>query len=231
MEIFFILVEPAVPENIGASARALKTMGFTKLRLVNPVDFHQGKAQWVAHGSREILEKAEIYNDFDSSINDLDFIIGTTSKRRRTNYDYYYPGHLKKLIENKQNTVNKIGIVFGREESGLSNDEIRKCDLVSTIRMVDPYPSLNLSQAVMLYAYELSDLQNIKRKVSGKGKNESLHALKKKISRILDIMEINRKVNIAPRIMERIMMLGDDDIHLIHSFCNNFLEKYDKAES
>ena len=159
MDHFFILVEPAVPENIGASARAIKTMGFNNLRMVNPCDFRDGKAQWVAHGSREILDNAGVYKDLETATADLDFIVGTTSKKRRTNQDYYYPDHLKEIISSKQKSINKLGIVFGREESGLSNEELKLCDLISTIRLSRPYPSLNLSQSVMLYAYELSQLK------------------------------------------------------------------------
>jgi len=225
MEYFFILVEPAVPENIGASARAIKTMGFAHLRLVNPCDFKEGKAQWLAHGSREILDNAGVYMDLEAATVDLDFIVGTTSKKRRTNQDYYYPDHLKEIISGKQVTVNKVGIVFGREESGLSNEELSLCDLISTIRLSSPYPSLNLSQSVMLYAYELSQLKKKPVKSQKVVEEQSLHALKDKVSRILELIEINQKINIEPRIMERLALLEDDDIHLLHSVCNSLIEK------
>ncbi len=230
MDYYFILFEPAVPENVGASARALKTMGFSKLRLVHPCDFKDGKAQWLAHGSREILEKAQVFDDFKKAIEDLDFIVGTTSKKRRTNHDYYYPDHLKQIISNKEGSIARVGIVFGREESGLTNQELSHCDLISTMRLKNPYPSLNLSQSVMLYAYELSQLNMVIRKSGKKTEENSLHSLKSKVGRVLEIIEIKQMVNIEPRIMERLMLLGDDDSHLVHSFCNNFLEKYDKED-
>ncbi|MFC2125270.1 tRNA/rRNA methyltransferase [Bacteroidota bacterium] len=228
MDYYFILVDPAVPENVGASARAIKTMGFANLRLINPCEYKEGKAQWVAHGSKEILENAEVFNCFDDAIKDLDFIVGTTSKKRRTNQDYYYPDHLKEVISNKVGSIAKVGIVFGREESGLSNEELKQCDLISSIRLIEPYPSLNLSQSVMLYAYELSQLKTKASRSRKTVEREGLHALKDKVTRILDIIEINQKINIEPRIMERLMMMGDDDIHLVHSICNSILEKHDK---
>ncbi|MCK5368925.1 MAG: hypothetical protein KAQ62_10245, partial [Cyclobacteriaceae bacterium] len=125
MEISFVLVEPAVPENIGAAARALKTMGFSDLRLVNPTDHLADPAKWLAHGSQDILENATIYRDFQDAIKDLDFLIGTTAKKRSVKEDYFNPDEAKKIIEDKSDILSKVGIIFGREESGLKNEELR----------------------------------------------------------------------------------------------------------
>ncbi len=80
--VTFILVEPQLPENIGAAARALKTMGFQHLRLVRPVEHLSERALWVAHGSQELLKAAQLYDALEEAVADLDFCIGTTVRPR-----------------------------------------------------------------------------------------------------------------------------------------------------
>ena len=223
MQISFILVEPSTPENVGAVARALKTMGFSDLRLVNPCDHLSDPARWLAHASNDILEKAKVYPTFEKSVSDIDFIVGTSAKRRSVKFDYYELSKLPKLISEKGNTVHKIAVVFGREESGLTNDELKQCDLVTTVPLKTAYPSLNLAQAVMIYAYELSKLSYSEKIVEEKNK-ESFQALKEKVSKILLDNGFKEDSNIFPRFLERLNFLEENDIHLFHSFCNKILE-------
>ena len=154
----FILVEPALPENIGAAARAMKTMGFHSLRLVNPADHLCERARWVAHGSNDILDRAALFSDFDSAIADIDLLVGTTVRRRGFKRNYYPVSELISVIKNKTDFIKSVGLVFGPEKSGLTNEQLKRCDVVSTIPMKNPFPSLNLAQAVMVYAFGLSDL-------------------------------------------------------------------------
>ncbi|MDD4109792.1 MAG: tRNA/rRNA methyltransferase [Prolixibacteraceae bacterium] len=223
MQISFLLVEPAVPENVGAAARAMKTMGFVDLILVNPCDYLSGPSQWLAHGSTEILEKARVFRSLKEALSEFDLVIGTTAKRRSVKSDYYYLTELPALLEIKGNVVNKTVIVFGREESGLSNDELKLCDLVTTVPMSTAFPSLNLSQAVMLYAWELSkntDLTDQGRKYR---QDESLKELNKKVREVLLVAGFKEESAIFSRFFERINALGEDDIHLLHSLCNKLL--------
>ncbi len=101
MKIQFILIEPLYPENIGSAARAIKTMGFTDLVLVNPCDYLSKEAKWLAHGSIDILENATIYKTLEEALTDIDFVIATTSKKRKTNFNYYSPAEINTIIENK----------------------------------------------------------------------------------------------------------------------------------
>ena len=110
MSICFILVEPAVPENVGAAARAVKTMGFTDLRLVNPCDHLGTKAKMLAHASHEILENAKIFNSLADAINDLDFVIATTAKQRWVKLDIIPSNELSKFIEEKENLKKELKI-------------------------------------------------------------------------------------------------------------------------
>jgi tRNA/rRNA methyltransferase len=158
MILHFVLVEPAVPENIGAAARAIKTMGFESLILVNPSGYPNEKALWLAHGSKDILDHTEIASSLQAIMGRFDLIVGTTAKKRSVKVDYHPPGDLFKILAEKGTTVSSVALVFGREESGLTNEELSLCHIVSTIPMRAPYPSLNLAQAVMIYAYVMSPL-------------------------------------------------------------------------
>lgn len=224
MLISFILVEPAVPENIGAAARALNTMGFNDLRLVNPANHLADKAKWLAHGSISVLEKAKLFTSFEAAVADLDFIIGTTAKKRSARYDYYRPEVAKEILFSKSGVVSKAGIVFGREESGLKNHELAQCDIASSIPLKNQYPSINLAQSVMLYAYVFSELP----KEAEKHKTINLHPtplyreLKENAKSILAKINIEKDSVMYGRMMERLATANEDDVRLFLSFAKNF---------
>jgi tRNA/rRNA methyltransferase len=228
MNIAFILVEPAVPENVGAAARAIKTMGFTDLRLVNPCDYLNTKAKMLAHASHDILENAKVFSSLAEAVTDLDFVVATSAKQRWVKLDIIPSNNLLEFLNDKEDTISKIGIVFGREESGLTNDEINLCNRVSTIPLASLYPSINLAQTVMIYAYSLSSLiQN--NKINKDSINpESFKSLQQKVSEILNIAEITPEMMIYGRIHERITELNAKDIRLLHSITSKLLESINK---
>lgn len=220
----FLLIEPSTPGNVGAAARAIKTMGFDQLCLVNPCDHLSDEARWLAHGSLDILEKAEVFPNFKAAIEGLDLVIGTTAKQRSVKEDYLPLSQIKNVLKNKYQSIEKIGIVFGREDSGLRNEELKMCDLVSTIPLKTAYPSLNLAQSVMLYAYELSELEAPQKKPTFDEKN-SINVLKHKVEELLQHIDMKEDSNIYTRILERLMLLSDTDVHLLHSICNKISKK------
>lgn len=222
MDFTFILVEPAVPENIGASARALKTMGFDKLCLVNPGDFRNTEARKLAHGSFEILENAMVYDSLSEATKGCHFTIGTSAKHRRVKHDYYQITEITGLIKSKENIISNVGIVFGREERGLDNDELKACDIVSYIPMKTVYPSLNLAQAVMIYAWELSKLSFPGKTLNVSREEDEFRSLKKKVSEFLKENQIDRNQVLYNRIMERLGLLKEEDIHILHSIYKYF---------
>ena len=216
--ISFILYKPAVPGNVGASARALKTMGFQDLRLINPCDHLCDEARMLAHGSHDILESARVYGSFEDAIKDLDLILATTAKTRSARFDYYSSRELINIVENKAGSVEHIGIVFGTEESGLPNDIIQASDIAISIPMHAAYPSLNLSQSVMVMAYELSYLNaptSAGKEISKE--TRGYRELKKRTEYILERAGIPSGTPLHHRIMERVAMLKATDIPLLHS--------------
>lgn len=226
MNNVFILVNPAVPENIGASARAIKTMGFSELRLVNPCNHLSDKSLMLAHGSHEILENAKLFKSLYDAVFDIDLKVGTTARHRSVKVDYTSIDQLPGLIEQKKDFVKNVGIIFGCEESGLSNEDILLCDIISYIPLIQNYPSLNLSQAVMIYAYVLSKSNlNAKNLIFESPNTGSLQVLKKKLDNVLLMAGIDKESVIYGRIIERFMLLGNDDLNLAHSLLTRLLEK------
>jgi tRNA/rRNA methyltransferase len=225
MDLHFILVQPAVPENVGASARALKTMGFSNLRLVNTNAHRDERSRWLAHGSADVLNLARHFDTFDQAIMDLDFVIGTTAKRRSVKNDYHSPEFLVEVIRQKGASIGQVGIVFGSEESGLSNEDLRKCDMASTIPLLNPYPSLNLAQCVMLYAYVLRDLARIPGHKLAVKSAKDYPLLKDRVVNLLTEVGIPAGTNLYHRVLERVAVAGEHDLHLMLSVHKKISEK------
>ena len=174
--ISIILVEPEHPGNIGSVARAMKNMGLRKLILVSPIDYSK-ETYWLAHASEEILEEAIILKNFSEILNEVDIIFATSNRKR----DRKPPKSIREIsstILEKAGEL-RIGIVFGRENKGLFNEEINLAEDLIIIPSFTDYPSLNLSQAVMITCYELfqasfSDYQTKKRDYATVGEKEYL---------------------------------------------------------
>ena len=160
--LYFILVEPAVEGNVGASARALKTSGFKNLILINPqYDQTNPEVQWMAHRSEDILEKAQKFFSLTEAISDKRLVIATTQRKRHFKFPLYSAEEISEKIEDIAQT-HPVAIVFGRERTGLTNEELLQCHIHSTILTATLKPALNLAQSVMLYAHTFFRLQNVK---------------------------------------------------------------------
>lgn len=218
MEIIFILYKPAVPGNVGAAARALKTMGFSQLRLIEPCDHLGEEARMLAHASHEILEQAEILDTFEEATADLDLVVCTTAKSRSAKHEYHSSRELAGLLEERYAHLHKVGILFGTEESGLPNKLVLQSDLAVSVPMHTTYPSLNLGQSVMILAYELSVLNELQKPGEVLQKTgEGYGALKARTKELLDDAGIPRDSPLHHRIMERLALAGPTDIPLLLS--------------
>lgn len=222
MNIHFILVNPAVPGNIGASARAMKTMGFKQMILLDPkCDHFEDEAKWLAHASHDILESALVVDSFEKIKSNYDFLIGTSAKSRIVKNEYYCIKDLPTIIHKKEGSIKNIAILFGSEESGLPNEILKQCDLVSYIPLKTKYPSLNLSQAVMLYAYALSEISEQKEERSVPSEEQSKYKIAKELTaQFLINLDMDRNPNLFNRIFERMAMLDSDDLNLVLSILN-----------
>lgn len=225
-DICFILYKPAVPGNIGASARAMKTMGFSELRLIDPADHLGDEARMMAHASHDILENCKVYSDFEEAVSDIDFIVATTAKKKSAKVDYVTSNELGKVLSEKLPLTKKIGIIFGTEESGLPNSVLQKCNMAVSIPMAQPYPSLNLSQSVMILAYELSTIKGPEPGEEREDQSENTwQQLEERTSTILEECGIKQGTPLYHRIIERMSFMTASDARLAHSVSSKILDK------
>ncbi|MBQ13050.1 MAG: tRNA (cytosine(32)/uridine(32)-2'-O)-methyltransferase TrmJ [Gammaproteobacteria bacterium] len=152
--IKIVLVNTSHPGNIGACARAMKNMGLSELTLVNPEDFPSGVAVGRAVSSIDILDRARVVENLVDAVADCGLVIGASARSRRIPWPMLTPGQsANKVLEEQDN--NKVALVFGREDSGLSNEELQQCNFHVQIPTSEEYTSLNLAAAVMVICYEL----------------------------------------------------------------------------
>jgi TrmH family RNA methyltransferase len=154
--VTIILVEPATAGNVGSAARAMKTMGLLNLVVVNGVKFkeHQ-QATMMGHGAGDLLARAREVATWDEATDGLHWLIGTTHRKRRAQFPQVLTAReaAGKIASLSQN--HRIGLVFGREEAGLTDAELRQCQEIASVPQASDHPSLNLAQAVMIFGYEI----------------------------------------------------------------------------
>jgi TrmH family RNA methyltransferase len=150
-----LLAEPKTPGNVGAVARAMANFGLHDLRIVMGVPLDEEAYKRALHAAH-ILDRAQLYHDFESALVGLDFIVGTSGitnlNDKRHLRNPLTPARLAGRISNMEGTV---GLVFGREDHGLYNEELSRCDVVVTIPTSPEYPVMNLSHAATVLLYEL----------------------------------------------------------------------------
>ena len=153
-----ILVRPQLYENIGMAARAMDNFGLSKLSIVSPRDgWPSKKAESSAKHAHNIINKAKVYDHLEDAVSNFDLVIATSNRKRfLTKKTYYSFNTLQKKIRDFRNTA----ILFGPENSGLSNQDIRLANFLFTIPTYNANKSLNLSHAVSVMSYELFQVNN-----------------------------------------------------------------------
>jgi tRNA/rRNA methyltransferase len=150
--ISIILVAPQMGENIGACARAMKNFGLQDLRIISPRDgWPNKKAQGMSVGAIDIINSAKIFPSLSEATEDLSFLYATTGTPRDMNKNYILSRDLSQNISIKE----RIGIMFGRENNGLTNEEIAYANKILVIDTDKNFTSLNIAQAVSIICYEL----------------------------------------------------------------------------
>ena len=147
MSVRIVLVGTTHPGNIGSAARAMKTMGLERLCLVAPARFPASEANVMAAGADDVLFKARVCADVREAVADCGLVVGTTSRSRRTAWRLAEPREAAREIAIEARRAD-VAVVFGAERSGLTNDELRQCQLLVTIPTSSDYASLNLARAV-----------------------------------------------------------------------------------
>jgi tRNA (cytidine32/uridine32-2'-O)-methyltransferase len=156
--IRIVLVETSHPGNIGGAARAMKTMGLKHLWLVSPGRYPDPQAEWRAAGALDVLDAAVVVDSLDAAIADCTMVIGTSTRARRIPWPLLTAHEIGRHIR-QESPQRPLAILFGRETSGLTNDELQRCHLHLQIPANPEYPSLNVAMAVQVVCYELYQAQ------------------------------------------------------------------------
>jgi len=154
MSICIVLVGISHPGNIGSAARAMKTMGLASLRLVAPERFPATEATVMAAGADDVLARARVYADVASAVADCGLIVGATARARHLPWRVVEPRIAAREVASASGE-GSVAILFGAERTGLSNEDIERCQLLVSIPTGDAYGSLNVAMAVQVIAYEL----------------------------------------------------------------------------
>lgn len=225
MRFPIILVSPARAENIGAAARAMKTMGFNELRIVASDAHLQPATRWVAHGAGDIIDNVKIYPTLAEAVEDMDFVIATTARSRAKFHYYATPEQLVPLLREKQQWMGSMALVFGREDSGLTNDELALADILTGVPMVADYPSLNLGQAVMVYCYQLASLMQTPPVSMPDDQGKQLDALRHRVSGLLEKLNVADDNKMSDWLSQRLGLLAQRDTAMLHRLLHDIEKK------
>lgn len=154
LNLISVLASPSHPGNVGAVARSLKTMGLSSLRLVTPDDIPSDVASARASGALDVLNSAECYESFEEAIGDCRLVVGTSARLRSLAYPHVTPREIAPFLIEEANE-GRVAICFGREECGLLNEELGRCQYHIEIPSNPAYSSLNLGSAAQVMSYEL----------------------------------------------------------------------------
>ena len=150
-----ILVEPQLAENIGMTARAMANFGLSELRLVAPKNGWPKKGvREAASGATHVLDGARVYATVPDAIGDLQHVLATTARERGQMKRVLGPEPAMAGVAERIGRGERVGLMFGRERVGLTNDEVSLADAIVTFPVTEEFPSLNLAQAVLLIGYE-----------------------------------------------------------------------------
>lgn len=150
-----ILVNPQLGENIGAAARAMANFGLSELRLVDPRDgWPNPVARANAAKADHIIDTVQVFDDLPSALADMNFVFATTARQREMLKPVRGPQEAANTLRQRHENGQRVGLLFGRERSGLESVEVALADEIVTFPVNPAFASLNIAQAVLLMSYE-----------------------------------------------------------------------------
>ena len=235
-QVKIILVETTNSGNIGSALRAMKTMNFSQLCLVSPKDFPSDAVETMAANAKDLINNIEVVDSLDEALKNINFVVGTSSRMRKVPWPNETLQNASPNIIKEANKKSKIAILFGREDRGLTNEELQRCNLHLHIPANIDYPVLNLSMAVQVVCYQLYVDEIINRKPNKSEywdvpTAESNH-VKRLINHFIDVseqLEVFNKGNprqIGARIKRMFTRIGLDEMEV--NFMRGFLAAVEK---
>ena len=225
-----VLTQPSHPGNIGATARAMKTMGLDALYLVNPRHFPHAEADARATGALDVLRQAQVCASLSEALRDCVLAVATSSRQRELRHEMIDARDVAQVVVNTA-ASHPVALVFGNETSGLSNEEAGLCNLWAHVPTNPDYASLNLAAAVQIFAYELR-MAAIKGEVRGAPEflpatNEQVEQLYRHFEQtmiatgFLDPANPKRLLPRLRRLLAR-ARLESDEVNILRGFLNTF---------
>jgi TrmH family RNA methyltransferase len=198
-----VLHEPQDVVNMATTARAMMNFGLRRLRLVNPADWDERRVLGIAHAADPVVKRVEIVDSLDDALADTVHVAGTSARRRTAAFFWQHPKEaVPELLALAHAGEGPVALLFGREDRGLENPELDRCDRVLTVPTDEAFASLNLAQAVLLIAHELwmagpggeADLPTW-RKAADPATHDQLQEMFGDIERTLGTIEFFKKKN------------------------------------
>ena len=237
----FILVRPQMGENIGSAARAMLNFGIDNLRIVNPRDgWPNPKAKALASGAGSVLDSALIFDSVQEACQDMHYVFASSARERKLDKKEISLGESISECKNLLDKGLNVGFLFGPEQSGLSNEDIAFADKIVFLNTSNVCTSINLSQCVMLFAYEW--FQGIKSESSlSRTKNIYSSASKEEIDQLMKrlILNLDAKGYFWPQDKEKSLKLylhnlfsklplNSSDIRFLHGLIRALSEERKK---
>ena len=207
----FILVKTQLGENIGSCARSMKNFGFSKLHIVSPkINFPNHKAKATSVGAYDIINKAKVFDNVEKAIEPFNLVIALSARRRDINKKHISLQNFKNIIKKRQNL--NVGLMFGPEASGLSNQDLSFSNYIMQIPTSTKFKSLNLSHSLTIISYEIFKMMN-----ENKTKNNNLNlkmSSKAKITKVLRhlVFLLEKKDFFTPKEKKQSMLLNINNL-------------------
>jgi len=234
-QVKIILIETTNSGNIGSALRAMKTMDFSELVLVNPKNFPSDEALAMSANASDLLDSVKVVTSLDEALEDTNFVVATSSRMRRV------PWPCESLEEAspkiiKHSETSKIAIMFGREDRGLTNDELQRSNLHLSIPANPEYPVLNLAMSVQVVCYQLYLDKMLQTQASQAhlwdvpmAKSNHINNLISHFIKVAEQLEVYNKGNprqIGARIKRLFTRVGLDEMEV--NFLRGFLSAIEK---
>ena len=235
-QVKIILIETSNSGNIGSTLRAMKTMGFGNLCLVNPKKFPSEEVTALAANASDLIDTVQVVNSLDEALDGCNLVVGTSSRDRKVPWPNESIISASPKIIAEADKDNTVAILFGREDRGLTNDELQRCNLHVRIPANEDYPVLNVAMSVQVICYQLL----IDKTLRSEGKKnihwdvplaEANHVnrLIKHFTEVAEKLEVFNKGNprqIGARIKRLFTRIGLDEMEV--NFMRGFLSAIEK---
>jgi len=235
-QVKIILIETSNSGNIGSTLRAMKTMGFGNLCLVSPKKFPSEEVTALAANAGDLIDTVQVVNTLEEALDGCNLIVGTSSRDRKVPWPNESIISASPKIIAEANKNNTVAILFGREDRGLTNDELQRCNLHVHIPANEDYPVLNVAMSVQVVCYELL----VSRAIDSKIKNNQhwdvplaeanhVNRLIEHFTDVAEKLEVFNKGNprqIGARIKRLFTRIGLDEMEV--NFMRGFLAAVEK---